>query len=80
MMIEVISMGKPVILVGSVTYAMKGRELLSKQGIRAYVERIPGGAGCGYGLYVPRDTEEAARILGENGVKILGREDREVGP
>lgn len=80
MIIEVITMGKPVILVSSVTYAMKGRELLSKQGIKAYVERIPGGsAGCGYGLYVPRGAEEAVRILGENGIRILGRADQEAG-
>lgn len=49
-------MGKPVILLSSVTYAMKGRDLLLRQGLRAYVERIPPSntSGCGYGLYVPR--------------------------
>ncbi len=31
-------MGKPVILLSSVTYAMKGRDLLLRQGLRAYVE------------------------------------------
>ena len=30
-------MGKPVILLSSVTYAMKGRDLLLRQGLRAYV-------------------------------------------
>lgn len=72
-------MGKPVILVNSVTYAMKGRDLLTRQGIRAYVERIPpsNASGCGYGIYVPRGAEEAERILSENGIKILGRLEQE---
>lgn len=76
---EVITMGKPVILLSSVTYAMKGRELLMKQGIKAYVERIPGSSasGCGYGLYVPRGVEEAQRILSDNGIRILGRLEQE---
>ena len=34
-------MGKPLLVVSSVTYAMKGRELLFRHGIRGYVERIP---------------------------------------
>ena len=48
-------MGKPLLLVGSVTYAMKSRDILFKRGIKAYVERIPpsAGTGCGYGVYVP---------------------------
>ncbi len=72
-------MGKPVILLSSVTYAMKGRDLLLCQGLRAYVERIPPSntSGCGYGLYVPRGAEEAQRILSENGIKILGRLEQE---
>lgn len=75
-------MGKPVILLSSVTYAMKGRDLLLRQGIRTYVERIPpdNASGCGYGLYVPRGADEAQRILSENGIKILGRLDREQAP
>ena len=34
-------MGKPLIVVSSVTYAMKGRDILFRHGIRGYVERIP---------------------------------------
>lgn len=72
-------MGKPVILLSSVTYAMKGRDLLTRQGIKAYVERIPqsSASGCGYGLYVPAGAEEAERILRENGLKVLGRLEQE---
>ena len=49
-------MGK-LIMVSSVTYAMKGKELLKSYGIRAEVERTPKNSqskGCGYSLYVPQ--------------------------
>lgn len=79
MITEVIMMGKPVILLSSVTYAMKARELLQRQGIKAYVERIPpsGSSGCGYGIYVPKGADEAEGILREHGIKILGRTEQE---
>lgn len=69
---------RPLILVSSQTYAMKGRDILARQGIRAFVERIPptGGGGCGFGVYVPGSPDRAdmaERILQENGIKILGR-------
>ncbi len=68
-------MGKPLIMVSSVTYAMKARELLTRHGIRGYVERIPRTAetGCGYGVYVPQGADAAERILRENNIRILGR-------
>lgn len=68
-------MGKPVILVSSVTYAMKGKELLFRHGIKAYVERIPktSESGCGYGVYVPVGSDEAERILRANEIRVLGR-------
>ena len=72
-------MSKPVILVSSVTYAMKSRDILMKQGIRAYVERVPpsGTSGCGYGVYVPQGADQAEQILRENRIKILGRVEQE---
>ena len=75
-------MGKPFLLVSSVTYAMKGRDLLSSRGFRAFVERIPrtGDTGCGYRIYVPRGTEEALRVLEENGIRVVKRLDREGRP
>ena len=68
-------MGKPLIMVSSVTYAMKARELLLRHGIRGYVQRIPRTAetGCGYGVYVPDGADAAERILRENDFRILGR-------
>ena len=71
-------MGK-LIMVSSVTYAMKGKELLKSYGIRAEVERTPKNSqskGCGYSLYVPQNTDEAENILKENGIKVMGRAKR----
>ncbi len=70
-------MDKPLIVMSSITYAMKGKELLKKHGISAAVERTPkkffNGKGCGYSLYVPQKTDEAEEILKEHGIKVLGR-------
>lgn len=73
-------MGKPLILVSSITYAMKGRDLLGRQGISAYLERVPKmerTGGCGYALHVPRHIEEAETILQQAGIRVLGRMDGE---
>ena len=69
---------KPVIVVSSVTYAMKGRDLLFENGIKGYVERLPRTreSGCGYGIYVPAHTEEAERILRDAGIKVFYRTER----
>lgn len=71
-------MGK-LIMVSSVTNAMKGRELLKDYGIKSAIERTPKNSlrqGCGYSLYVPQNTDEAERILRENGIKVTGRAER----
>ena len=72
-------MGKPLIVVSSVTYAMKGRDLLFRHGIRGYVERIPktGDTGCGYGIYVPQGADAAERILQENRIRVLRRMEQD---
>ena len=72
-------MGKPLIVVSSVTYAMKGRDLLFRHGIRGYVERIPktGDSGCGYGIYVPQGADAAARIVRENHIRVLRRMEQD---
>ena len=77
-------MGVTIIMVSSVTYAMKSRDLLSRHGIRAYVERIPPTAesGCGYGVVIPDGpdrADEAEHILRENRIRVLGRGLREAG-
>ena len=72
-------MSKPMILISSITYAMKSRDILFSYGIKAYVERTPGGnrAGCGYSIYVPDRTDVAESILAGAGIKILGRAERD---
>ena len=69
-------MGKPLIIVSSVTYAMKGKQLLKTYGIKSEVQRTPkrnSAQSCTYSLYVPNRTDEAEKILAENGIKIIGR-------
>lgn len=68
-------MDKPLIIVGSVTAAMRGRDLLMRRGIRGYIVRVPRTRemGCGYGINVPGAADEAQRILEECGIRVLGR-------
>ena len=70
-----------VIVIGSVTYAMRGRELLAAHGIPAYVERVARTpeTGCGYGLYVPGRAEFAEKLLQSLGIHVLGRVPRQKG-
>lgn len=66
------------IVVSSVTYALKGRDLLFSRGIKAYVERLPRTqeTGCGYGLFVPKRAAEAEEILRDAGIRVLYRAGR----
>ena len=69
-------MNKQLIMVSSITYAIKGRDILRQRGMKAYIERTPGGkdrAGCGYSIYVDSNTDMAEDILRQSGIKILGR-------
>lgn len=73
-------MNRSFFIVNSITYAMKSRDILLHHGIRAYVERSPGMRekyGCGYGVYVPKRTEEAVEILEKHGIRILARTERD---
>lgn len=74
-------MNKPIILVSSVTYAIKGKDFLVRNGFRASMQRVPRTpeTGCGYGIYVPQRTDEAQALLEEFGIRILGRIEREAG-
>ena len=58
---------------GTVTYAMKGRDVLRKNGFNVKVERITGKAalGCGYAIILQGDITEAEKILNRADVKIL---------
>lgn len=66
-------MKKYVITTGTVTYAIKGRDLLRKKGYNVKIERIASGAssGCGYSIVLNGELPEAERLLREAGIKIL---------
>lgn len=73
-------MEKQLILVPSVTYAMKGKSILDRYKIRAYIERTPKNHqvySCGYCLFVPEDTNTAHEILLRNGIKVVSRASRD---
>lgn len=62
------------ITTGTVTYALKGRDILRKKGFKADVEKIStneNNLGCGYSIKIYGDIKTAEQILRSNGVKIL---------
>lgn len=62
-------------MVSSITYALKGRDLLRAKGFKAYVERTPSAydrIGCGYSVYVNGDIEQALELFRENGIRVYG--------
>lgn len=58
--------------VGSVTNAMRGRTLLSQNGISAVVGRARPDerVGCGYTLTVTGDADRAQRLLQAAGIRV----------
>lgn len=67
-------MKRYIITTGTVTYAIKGRDILRKKGYKVKIERITSGKGakgCGYGIILDGDIKEAEEILRQSGVKIL---------
>ena len=69
-------MKRDLIIVSSVTYAMKGKQRLESRGFKAYITRLPQGGentGCGYCIYVNKNTDLAERALREAKIRVLGR-------
>ncbi len=64
-------MNQYVISTGTVTYAIKGRDLLKRKGYPAKVVRNSSSAGCGYGIVFSGDKNDAERLLRAAGVKII---------
>ncbi|MGN0492745.1 MAG: DUF3343 domain-containing protein [Acutalibacteraceae bacterium] len=62
-----------VITTGTVTYAIKGRDLLRKNGYNVKIERISSGrsAGCGYSIVLTGALDKAEELLRSAGIKIL---------
>lgn len=63
------------IMFGSVTLAMKSRNLLLKNNIKSGLVRTPihlNKKSCGYSLYVPENFEKALKIIRSNGITVNG--------
>lgn len=62
------------VVTGTVTYAIKGRDVLHKEGYFAEVRRLAntdGNSGCGYGVFTNCNKEQIERLFYKNGVKFL---------
>ena len=59
--------------VGSVTNAIRGKDILIKNGINVTVQRYSGNKrlGCGYVLIVTGDIERSKSLLNSIDIKIL---------
>ena len=68
-------MGEQYIVVSSITYAYKGKEILERKGCHAFIERAPrnlSSCGCHYLLRIRGCTlEKALLVLREANVKVL---------
>lgn len=67
-------MGSFLLTTGSITYAIKGRDILRRYGYKAKIERRSAGLGsngCGYNIVTEGDLKGAESILREAGIKIL---------
>ena len=66
------------ILVGSISYAIKAKRLLAKEGIASnLIKDSTHTSGCSYGLsFDPRDAFRISAVLSEAGIRTKGPEDR----
>lgn len=68
-------MGKYGLKVGSVTYAMKGRDLLQKNGYKVSITRNPHPGkdeGCGYIIIISNMDCRCMPMLNNAGIKVYG--------
>lgn len=70
-----IKMDRYVIATGTITHAIKGRDLLKSRGIKTHIERMKHSAekyGCGYALsVVTNNISSVENLLKTNNVKVL---------
>ena len=60
-----------VLVMGSITHAMRGRDLLRAKGYQAYMQRSSGQIdrlGCSYSLQVKGELEDIQRVLEQGGL------------
>lgn len=70
-------MKKSKVLVGSISYAIKGKRILAKEGITAnLIKESDHTAGCSYGLsFEERDEYRVYPILSAAGIPIKQKEE-----
>lgn len=72
---------RKIYVVGTVSNAMRGKQLLEKRGVRAYIRKLRADRthGCGYGLLVLRTDVPVETVLKAGGVAVLDiRESEEL--
>ncbi len=63
------------IILSSVTYALRAKEILLRYNIKALCEKLPAsitGCGCGYGLRVYADEQIARSLLESEKIQVKG--------
>lgn len=66
-------MQRHIVSVNSITYAIKGRDLLRKQGIKAYIEKktnAHGNSGCGYVIIAEGNRQKITEALINTNIKF----------
>lgn len=65
-------MDKYVISTGTVTYALRGRDLLRNNGFKAYIERSTANdrIGCGYSITVAGNINKIIECLNRQDIRI----------
>lgn len=67
------------IKVGSITNAQRAKSVLSKNSVKASIQRLDNPAprdGCGYVIKAEDNGKNIKGILEKNGIRVLGAESR----
>lgn len=67
-------MADTLIFAGSITYAMKIKDILNNGGIHAVIRRKQNKSmekGCSYGVYVSGNIEKANQLIKSSGINIV---------
>ncbi len=77
---EVRNMDRTLLILNSITYAMKGRDILRAKKIKAEIKRVSKREtlhGCGYGLLIYGNAERAKEILRDTHIKVMNQIEME---
>lgn len=67
-------LNKLIVKVGSVTYALKAKDILQNRGIASQIKKTANpskGEGCGYSVIIPDAGDSVIGILRLSGIEIL---------